>query len=160
MRPTVPQLLLDLFEKRLVDHRFKWFREGDPIILPQSQMPALLVTEDTTRWEADATGYDKATHTLRIQVVLNKKADFGNKDQASSLDKKLDEIVQGRDEAGALLPNTIMGVLRKDFTLEGLSIQSIGTVEKGFVARSEELTTAEARITLELQELVPIVGRE
>lgn len=158
-RPTIPQQLLDLMEKRLVDHKFRWFREGDPVLIPASQMPAMLVSEESTDWEAGPTGYDTVTHTLLLKVVLNKKSELGSKEQGMTLDKKVNQIMQARDENNQLLPGTVMGVLRQDFTLENTMINNIGTIRFGVVARPEETETVEAHLELVLTELVPVPNR-
>lgn len=161
VKKSVPQVLLDLFRDNFGEQGpFKGFREGDPIIPAQSILPALFISEKQTNYELGPTGFDQVEHQIIIQVVYNKKDDYGKPDEASSLDRTLDEITQARDATtNEFLPNTIMGVLRKNYTMGNLTIQSIGSVKKGVVPRSEELLTAEAHIELTVDELVPVSGR-
>jgi len=161
LRKNTPQILLDLFRDNFKEQGpFKGFREGDPIIPAQSILPALFISEKQTNYKLGPTGFDEVEHQIIIQVVYNKKDDFGKPDEASSLDKTLDDITQGRDETtNEFLPNTIMGILRKHYTMGSLTIQSIGSVKKGVVPRSETLVTAEAHVELTIDELIPITGR-
>lgn len=161
VKPTVAQLVIDSLRDVLVTHHFRWFREGDPIIIPQSRLPALLVTEDNTDYDYGATGMIDVTHNLRVQVVLNKKTDFGNTKESSSLDKVLDRIMQGRDaDTGALLPDTIMGAFLKNRNFLTYQLSGLGTPTKGIIARSETLITAEAHVTLSLVETIPKPPRD
>jgi len=161
VKETVPQLLIDSLRDTLVTHHFRWFREGDPIIIPQSRLPALLVTEENTDYQYGATGMIDITHNLRVQIVLNKKTDFGNPEESSSLDKVLDRIMQGRDaSSGALLPDTIMGAFLKNRNFLTYQISGLGTPTKGVIARSETLITAEAHVTIALVETIAKPARD
>ncbi len=159
MKKNVPQTLLDLFRDNFKEGPFKGFREGDPIIPAQSMLPALFITEKQTNYDLGPTGFDELEHQILIQIVYNKKDDYGKPDEAASLDATLDEIAQGRDDTGEFLPGSIMGILRKNYTIGNLAIESIGSVKKGVVPRSEELITAEAHIELTIRELQQISGR-
>ncbi len=157
---NVPKVLANLFEANLEDI-FKVYREGDPIIPKTSELPAIYVTEPETNYNAGPTGYDDIVHEILIQVIFNKKKDFGNPDKGSSLDSDLDSVVQGRDATtGEYKEKTIMGVLRKNFTLDNLVVQNIGTVRKGIIERSEELITAESHIEITVTELQSVTNRE
>lgn len=158
-RLTVPQKLIELFRDKFED-TFHGYYEGDPIIPPQSMMPCLIVSEPQTDYEVGPTGMDVVKHQILIQIVFNKKEDFGKPDNAATLENTVDTIAQGRDEAtGAFLPNSFMGILRGNFTLDNLMVENIGNVKKGVVPRSEKLMTVEAHIELTLEELITISNR-
>lgn len=160
MKKTVPQIILDLLEETFNEGEFKWFREGDPLLIPASRLPALIATETQTDYNAGPTGHDEIVHHILLQVVLNKKDEIGNPDADISLDRKLSEITQGRSETtGDFLDNTIMGVLRRHITIGNLAIENIGRVRLGVIPRSEDLMTAEAHIELTITELQAIANR-
>jgi hypothetical protein len=160
MKMTTPMTILNIFQDAFQDGEFKLFRVGDPIIIPESMMPALIISETQTGYDVGPTGFDEVTHTLLIQVILNKKDEIGNPDQGSSLDEKLDQLIQGRDEtSGELLSNTILGVLRRNITMGNLMIQNTSKVRKGIIPRSEDLITAEAHIDIEVTELQQVSNR-
>jgi hypothetical protein len=159
LKNNVPKVLLEIFKEAFGDF-FHLYREGDPIIPAISELPALFITEENTEYEFGPTGHDEIRHEIVIQVVLNKKQDFGNPDHGSSLDHHLDALCQGRDETtGDFKDETVMGILRKQVTLGDLMIESIGSVKKGIVTRSEELITAEAHIDLVVTEIQAVSNR-
>lgn len=158
LKDNVPKILLDLFEDAFKD-TFKLYREGDPGVPSLSQLPAIFITEPDTNYKTGPTGHDEIVHEILIQVVFNKKDDFGNPDHAS-LDHWLDAITQGRDSTtGDFKTKTIMGVLRKNITIGNLMVDNIGSVKKGVVVRSEEIITAEAQVEVTLTEIQAVSSR-
>ena len=159
LKDNVPRVLIKLLKNTFGDF-FHLYREGDPIIPSISELPAVFITETDTEYDFGPTGFDNIRHQVLIQVVLNKKQDFGNPDHGSSLDYFLDALCQGRDETtGDFKDETIMSVLRRNVTLGNLFIESIGAVKKGVVSRSEELITSEAHINLTVTEIQAIANR-
>lgn len=156
---TVAETLRDLFKESLGD-RFKLYRVGDPILPGQSQLPAIFITETAVDFEQDATGMDKISHHLLIQVVYNKKDELGRPEKGNTLDTEIDNVIYGRDATtGAYLPNTIMGLLRTNYTLGGLSIETIGDARKGVVPRPEQMLTVEGQIEITVSELQEVNNR-
>lgn len=156
---TIPQLIIDLLKTEM-RHKFKLYREGDPIIPPQGALPALFITETETNYSLGATMHDRIEHRLLIQVVLDKKAEFGNPDASLSLDKKLDQIIQDRDDNGYFKSGTMMKVLRENYTLgKNMLIENISTVRKGVVPRTEEIVTTEGHVDLTIVEEQPMEAR-
>lgn len=159
-RPSVPQTLLRLFEQNFDKERFAWYREGDPIHLPASRLPALIVTETETGYDVGPTGHDQITHTIRIKVVLNKKDEMGNPTVTSSLEAILDRYVQGRsDTTGDFLSDTIMGVLRRNISIGNLAIEQTASVKKGVVPRPDDVLTSECWIDITIVENQAIANR-
>lgn len=160
MKLTTSAVILDLFRNTFNRGQFKMFRIGDPITIPESQLPALIVSETATDYTFGPTGFDDVTHTLLIQVILNKKDEIGKPSDGSSLDETLDALIQGRDEtSGEFMPDTILGALRRNITLGALIIQNTSKVRKGVIPRSEDLLTAEAHIDVEVIELQAVPNR-
>jgi len=158
-KKTVPQKLLQLFMDKFGD-TFHGYYEGDPIVLPQSKMPCLIISEPETLYDTGPTGMDEVTHQILIQIVYNKKDDFGKPDSVATLENTVDTIAQGRSETtGYFLPNSFMGILRGNFTLDNLMVDNVGSVRKGVVPRTEELLTVEAHIQVTFKELVAIDAR-
>lgn len=159
---TVAEKILELFKAAFGD-TFKLYRVGDPIILGQSLLPAILVTETALQVAQDATGYDGLIHSINIQVVFNKKDEMGRPVEGNTLDTILDNYVYGRDTGtNEYSEKSIMGVLRKNFTLENMTIQQEATVRKTLVTRpqdAEQDITAEATIEIEVHELQVVNDR-
>lgn len=159
IRKTVPQKLLELF-KGVFGDDFHGYYEGDPIIFPASMLPAIVVSEPETDSDVGPTGMDQDTHHILIQVVFDKKDDLGKPDNAATLENKVDSIAQGRDETtGQYIEKSIKGIIRKNLTLDGIIVNSVGSVRKGVVPRSETLTTVEAHVEATMEELIVISGR-
>lgn len=158
-KKTVPQKLLQLFKDKFGD-TFHGYYEGDPILPPASMMPCLIISEPSTAYDTGPTGMDEVTHEILIQLVFNKKEDFGKPDNVATLENTVDTLAQGRnDTTGYFLANSFMGILRGNFTLDNLMLDNVGTVRKGVVPRSEELLTVEAHIEVTFKELVAIDAR-
>jgi len=159
---TVAEKIRDLFAAAFGD-TFKMYRVGDPIILGQSQLPAILVTETALEVAQDATGYDGLIHSLTIQVVYNKKDEMGRPIEGNTLDTSLDNYTDGRDpDTNEYAELSIMGILRRNFTLDNMTIQQEATVRKTLVARpqdAEQDLTAEATIEIEVHELQVVNNR-
>jgi len=158
-KKTLPDVLLDLFKANMGDV-FRSYRIGDPIIIGESLMPSLIITEPRTGYSQSATGFDDIEHEVLIQIIFNKKDEFGKPDDRATLDQTIDEVMQGRDETtGDFVDNSILGVLRRNLTLSNYAVNSIGTVEKGYVNRSDTLTTAEAHVRVTVTEWQSIANR-
>lgn len=158
-KQTVPQKLLSLF-KGIFKDDFHGYYEGDPVIPPQSMMPCLIISEPETLYDTGPTGMDNIRHNILIQIVFNKKDDIGKPDNAATLENRIDTIAQGRDETtGQFLDKSFMHILRNNLSLDNLMVESISTVRKGVVPRSETLITVEAHIEVTLEELMVINNR-
>jgi hypothetical protein len=159
---TVAERVRDLIRDVFGDD-FKLYRVGDPIRIGQSNLPAIFVTETALEIAQDATGYDALIHSLTIQVVYNKKDEMGRPIEGNTLDTILDNIVYGRDPStDEYAAKSVLGILRTNFTLDGMTIQQEVTTRKTLVIRtnSEEDTTAEATIEVEVHELQAVNNRE
>lgn len=158
---TVAEKVRDLIKSVFGDY-FHLYRVGDPIRVGQSDLPAILVTETALQVAQDATGYDALIHSLVIQVVFNKKDEMGRPVEGNTLDTILDNLVYGRDpETDEYNEKSILGILRTNYTLENMTIQQDVSVRKTLVLRSnsEEDTTAEATIDIEVHELQAVNNR-
>lgn len=158
---TVAEKVRDLI-KDVFGDQFKLYRVGDPIRLGQSELPAILVTETALLVAQDATGYDALVHSLTIQVVYNKKDELGRPVEGNTLDTILDNIVYGRDPSDdEYAEKSILGILRTNYTMDNMTIQQNVGVRKTLVIRtnSEEDTTAEATIEIEVHELQAVNNR-
>ena len=156
---TVAQIIVNLFKDAFGD-QFKLYRVGDPIKPGQSELPAIFVTDQNVDFEQDATGYDKLTHHLLVQLVFNKKDEMGAPVDGNTLDTIIDNYMFGRDAStNAYLANSIMGVLRSNLTLGGVTVETLGSVRKGVVPRPEEMLTVEGHVEITASELQPVNNR-
>lgn len=160
VKPSVPMTLLRLFQANFDKQRYRWYREGDPVHIPATMLPALIITEPEGDIDVGPTGHDDITHTIRIKVVLNKKDEMGNPETTSSLDALLDRYVWGRDDVtGDYLPDTIVGVLRRNITIGNMMVSQTAKVKKGVVPRPDDVLTAECWVDITLNELQAVANR-
>lgn len=150
---------------------FATYWDGDPIILAESHLPALIVDWETAVNIPSATGMDKWQDTIVIKLVLNKMQDAGVLDVQGGGDvketptkKRLERLIFARNKAdGKYLTATVMGILRTQFTMQGGEISQEPTVQFGNSQRpgqTELLTTAEAHITVNAREVVRVDSRQ
>jgi len=156
---TVAEKLVNLFKDAFGDS-FRLYRVGDPIIPGLSELPAIFVTETQLQVLQDATGYDGLKHSIIIQLVFNKKDEMGRPVEGNTLDTIIDNYVYGRDPStNEYSTDSIMGVLRTNFTLDNMTIQTEAIVRKELVVRPEDQLTAEASINIEVHELQAVNNR-
>lgn len=159
-RDTVVDTLIELFKENLGTSLFKQYFFGDPVAVPQSMLPAIAIDLNRTSYELGPSYHDEVTHEVTIQLLFNKKDDFGKPEGEVGVMRDLQNAVQARDETtGEFLPTSILGILRKNLTMGNLMIESVPSVEFGIVPRPSEVVTAEAHITVTITELQEVSGR-
>lgn len=97
--------------------KVKSFFFGDPIIIPASMLPAIVVSPVSENVTARGTGVDQADSTIKIKLIQNLKDDLG----ASAVDPenvKLTEnavrLFEERDTNGKIKPVSIVGAIRSN----------------------------------------------
>lgn len=159
-KKTLPQTVLDILEASFGKSVFTTYREGDPIVFPKSMLPAIFVSEPRTHYDLGPSGHDEIIHEILVQVVFDKRSEFGNPDLAATLDRKIETMIQGVDSTtGELSSVSVLGALRKNLSMSNLVISNEVDVEKGVVPRSDELDTMEGQITIRVAEIRAVSGR-
>lgn len=157
IKKTFIQNILDIYREVFGDG-FKSYFYGDPINISESQLPALVVDETGVNYIAGPTMMDQVQHDILIQVVLNKKEEFGKGKTEAPMSRKLAELIHGRDPAtNQLLPKTILGVLRTNITLKGISIHQEVNVDFGVIGRPGGIVTAEGHVKASITEMMYVV---
>ena len=153
-------VIIQLFKDNLGSSTIKQYFFGDPIAIPKSMLPCIIVDEEDTSYELGPTSFDEITHNLLIQIVFDKSMDYGKPSNEVGVLRELQELVQGRDETTRdFKTNTILGILRKNVTINNLVLQTIPSVQFGVVPRPQDTTTQEAHIRLQVQELQHVANR-
>lgn len=156
----ISERILERLEENLKGNGFIGFFDGDPIAIPQSMLPSIVVETTSASTLPAPTGYDKWQENLVIKVVMNKKDDFQGDLTTNETYKKIKKIIQGRaSSTGEFHPESIMGALRKNFTLENVLVHQEVNVDIGLAERTAELTTAEGHIAFVVHQLIPIGQR-
>lgn len=145
-----------LLRNNLPNRYIKTVRVGDPGQLANVDLPAIFVTETQAVYTAGAMQMDEVTVQLLIQVVIDKRQMLGSDREPEDY---LDDIIHGTDEHNNLRPNTVIGVLRYNLTIDGYTIGNELTYIKDEFPRDEKTVTYEAHIELTLTREVNVVNR-
>jgi hypothetical protein len=129
----VPRLILEKLAEGLGDMFHAYF-DGEPVLIGQSHLPALVVEWESTQPLPAPTRHDKWQHNLIIKVMVNKMDDAGMPDSVGQADriievptkKRLERYIFARDKAtGQYIDQCVMGVLRKNFTMDGYTSNQV-----------------------------------
>lgn len=123
--------------------------EGDPIVIPDVALPAVIVEKLEGSSTLDATGTDIISEHISVRLVMNKRDDLGASDEVNLTERKLRLWIEGRDPAtGYYLPDTLMYLLRTNITLGNEVLDSDIDVRYDVNPRPEDMFTSEGQITL------------
>lgn len=131
----------------------KTFYTGDPVAVPLQALPCVYVEGVTSSVRQGATGIDEYTHNLRIGLIISKLTEANHREKENTNMTKLIELTQGRNADTTLKTNSILGVVRKNFTLGQLTENQEAEIEYGVTPRGE-MITLESNITINILELV------
>jgi len=134
---TIVDTIIDLLKSQERFNYFKKFYYGDPFEIPLSAMPCIAVDLLKTSVDVGATGMDSITQTVQIKLIYNKRDDFtaGDNSEVTSV-RALESYAQGIDPASSEYEqHTILGILRKNFTLGNIAINQTVDIEYGIVPR-------------------------
>lgn len=160
-KKLIEEQIIDLLKKNLPSGLFKAFYIGDPIAIPQSQLPCLCVVCEQSRYEFGATGHDEVEHRVQIKAVFNKKNFFNKSPQEYILEQSVKRIIEGRDEDTGRLSNTsLLGVLRRNVTIEPTIFQQAVTASYLLAnQRQQDLITYEAVIEFSVRGMIEVDNR-
>lgn len=144
--------------KDACDKRIKSYYFGDPLVIPVSNLPAIIVGKRQSLINQGATGLDEVDKTYSIKVVLNKKDELGKNPNEVTVQRTIADIVEGIDANGNFAETSIVGVLRKNFTL-GNTIENQDMTIEYFLAERGDLITEEAEIIINIKDFVSVLSR-
>lgn len=138
--------------------QFKAYYNGDPDVIPDFNLPCVVVVKNTDQSGNGPTGMQRVTEVLQVKVIYNKADDWtATTDEVQLTEKTIRDVVEARDpETGNYLPQTLKHALMNRFTAEGLRLDQAMTFELGVLPRSEELVTQEGHLTLSVTYLVQV----
>ena len=135
------------------------FYDGDPVAIPASRLPTIAIEMSASGIDEGPTGHDSHLDTLTIKVIVDKRADFNKQPAEVVAQKTLRNFVKGVDDDGNLKSNSIVGVLRKHLSLDSSVLDQLMSVDFSVVKR-EDILTEEAWISLTVETLIEMSGRE
>ena len=139
---------------------FKAYYEGDPIDIPKANFPCLIVEVQDGLTQLGATSTDIFQTRINIRPVFNKEDDYGAEENQDLTERKLRILVEGRDPStGQYLPNSILGVLRSNFTLSSNLTESDIDWQYNIQPRANLVVTSEALVQVRAIEHVIVPNR-
>ncbi len=140
--------------------RFKQYYEGDPIQVPLSAMPCLIVEKIDGDTQQDATGLDQQTSRVMVKIVMDKKIDFLSAKNKKSTHQELLHLMEGRDESTAqYIDESVLGIIRTQFTFNSTVVDQTININYGTGFRPNDVTTAEGQATFTITELIQVPVR-
>jgi hypothetical protein len=125
---------------------FKKFYYGDSLEIPPSELPCVAVDLLKTS-DVGPTGMDSIIQTVRVSLIYNKRDDFTTAATSEVMGvRALESFAQGIDSASAEYEqDTILGILRKNFTFDSSTQNQTVEIEYGVGNRG--ILTAECQMT-------------
>lgn len=109
--------ILALLKTALGTGTVKQYFDGDPMAIPQSYLPAIIVAQMSSQVVQGATGMDDMTEVFEIRVVVSMMDTMGKSQKEESSHKIVKALVGGLDATGLYQANSVIGVLRTHFVL-------------------------------------------
>jgi hypothetical protein len=154
------QKIIDLLKATLTYYPFKEYFDGEPVLIPESLLPCIVVHKVNGTEGFGPTGFDKSTSEIVIKVVFNKKDDLSSSGRQYTTHKKLKEIIEARDGTTKLfVEKSIMGILRKNVTLVDTVIDQEIDLNYDVVPRPDDVITEEGHVTIRVTQLIQINNR-
>lgn len=140
------------------DKRIKSYYFGDPLLIPVANLPAIIVSKRSSSISQGATGLDEADKTYSIKLVFNKKDELGKNPNEVTVQRTIADIVEAVDANSNFVPTSLMGIIRKYFTL-GDTINNQEITIEYFLAERGDLITEEAEIIINIKDFVSVANR-
>lgn len=139
--------------------KIKMFYQGDPLKIPQSNLPCIVISRNQTRIAQETNAEDGHEMGLIITVVTDTRADLSTNEDVSKIAPgiaTLYELVEGRDPSTfALRDDSVLGILRKNQLVDSANnlrtdLRSVTRVDYGETIRqkSPDIYAIEARIEI------------
>ena len=144
--------------KENINSSIKIIHRGNPDNLNASMLPLVYVSGDDTEGKAGPTQMDDLTHTFTIGIILDRRSGIGGVLNENVSHRQIRELAEGKNSNGTYRDDSVIGILRKNFTLENSAYNQIFTIRYR-LRLSKDLITEEARITARISELVSVPQR-
>lgn len=145
--------------KTKLSGKIKTFYQGDPLKIPNTNLPCIIISRSQTRIAQETNAEDGHEMSLIITVVTDTRSDLSTNEDISQIGPgiaTLYELVEGRDPATYVLrDDSILGILRKNQIVDNANnirtdLRSVTRVDYGETVRQRkpEIYSIEARIEI------------
>lgn len=143
---------------------FHAYIEGDPLDIPESLLPCIVISLQHSTSNPGPTGTQEINQDILIQVILDKKQDFGAAKSYPLVDmtnRRLRLLVEGRDPVNAQYQaKTICGILAKNITVGAGVLQLKMQTSYPLAERANGMLTQEAHVMVSLRERIIVPQRQ
>jgi hypothetical protein len=159
-RTTNAQKILDLLKTNFGSALIKSYYYGDPLLIPEANLPAVCVVKESGDSQTGYTGFDRITENIQIRILLNKKDDIGASDDIDLTQVHLEQLIEGRDDTtNQYVTQSVMGVLRKNITFGNSTVGQTAQPEYGITPQADGTLLAEGHINIVVTENIQVSGR-
>jgi len=135
--------------------KIKSFYVGDPWIIPESFMPALMISPNRTESNVIDNQRDSHNHFIDISLVIDARQYFSATPEKMVGTVFLMDTMEGEAADGSIESASILGVLRENLDIStNRFIKNISSIDYTVRRRTEELITLEAIAHLEIEYLI------
>lgn len=175
---NMPRIVLETLRAELKD-MFKVYYYGDPLFIGNSWLPCLILDLESIEPSQRApTRHDRWRNSMVIKIIVDKMSSAGlqgTEGGRSSIIEvptktKMEQMIFARDATTKqYIDKSVMGVLRRNFTMNGAEIDQSVTVRFGTSVRpmfgddnldKQPIITAEAQIFVDGSELIQVPDRK
>jgi hypothetical protein len=151
--------IINLLEANTHPDLKKPFYFGDPLFVPASRLPTIAVDIENGESPQGATGHDQQRESLIIKVLVDKRVDLDKEPgQVVATENLIKYVEELDDTTGQYKDSTVLGILRKNLTLEKTSIGHDISWEYGVIERGEILI-AECWVRIDVSKMIEIPSR-
>ena len=135
---------------------FKTIYQGDPIRIPTSNLPCLIVSKTSTQVQKFTNQEDESAIAIRFTVITDVRQDLSTNENFHDLREsvvKLYDIIEGRDDSTlALKSDSLLNILRTNIVVDAANnlrtdLDTITVVDYGEALRDRNPQwTIESRI--------------
>ncbi len=159
-KPLLEDEIVTILKDNLGSAHYKEYYIGDPLAIPQSKLPCVVVEVERSTSEAGPTGMDQLRFFVVIKLIYNKKKSFGKKPDQVAGYRELRYLAQGVDTSNSeVSQSSVVGILRKNFTLGSLVENQTVDIQYGLTPRPQDVITEEAQIRVAIDQLTTVSGR-
>lgn len=149
------ELLKTKLEAKLTG-RVKAFYIGDPYILPESVLPALIINPVRTDTDVIDNQRDSHMHYIDVLIVTDARRYFNSNPNEMTGSSFLMDTMEAENTDGSLNESSVLGVLRKQMNNLGTNrfINNIESIDYTLRKRAEDLITLEAIAHISVEYLI------
>lgn len=135
--------------------KVKSFYIGDCWMLPESSMPAIIISPEKTETSVLDNQRDSHVHYVDVSLVIDARQFFDATPDRMVGTVFLMDTMEGELSDGTIDPSSILGVLRDNLNLgSNRNIQNISSIDYTVRRRTEELITLEVAAHLQIEYLI------